>query len=147
MEPQRELTKYLVFYGFARLTKKAVRKRSIVIQYANTTNYNDRQRRYIEQKMHIVHQRYQIEGEALDCPMAIRSWEKWEYFVDDKRWNGNLDLVLNDNFIAEENNVSLEERTLIKEKLKVGYNRYYIQPEFLKTNKDAYNIIKRHAHA
>jgi hypothetical protein len=135
-----------VFYGFARLTKKAVRKRSIVIQYANTTNYNDRQRRYIEQKMHIVHQRYQIEGEALDCPTATRSWEKWEYFVDDKRWNGNVDLVLEDNFLAEENNVSLEERTLIKDKLKVGYNRYYIQPEFLKTNKNAYNTSKRHAH-
>ena len=71
--------------------------------------------------------------DLLDCPTATSSYEKLEYFVDDKHWNGNLDLVLDDNFIAEENNVSLEKRTLIRQKLKDGYNRYYIQPEFLKT--------------
>ncbi len=146
MEPQRELTKYLVFYGFARLTKKAIKKRSIVIQYANTTNYNDRQKRYIEQKMHIVHQRYQTGGEALDCPTAIRSWTKWEYFVDSKPWLGNIDSVLIDNFNTESDNVSLEERTLIMEKLRKGYQRYYTQPEFLKTIKDARNTRQRHTH-
>lgn len=126
MESQRELSKYLVFYGFAKLTKKAIRKRSLIIQYANTTNYNDRQKRYIEQKMHIIHQRYQTEEEATDAPFKNRSWTKWEYFIDDKRWNGNIDLVAIDNSLCEVNHVSEEERNLIAEKIKKGFKWFYI---------------------
>lgn len=114
-----------MFYGFAKLTKKAVRKRSVVIQYANTHNYNDRQKKYIEQKMHIVHQRFQTKAESENRTNSNRSWTKWEYFVDDKRWNGNLEAVLHDNFVAEANIVSLKERTEIKEKLDKAYYEFY----------------------
>lgn len=117
--------KYLVFYGFAKLTKKAVRKRSIVVQYANTTNYNDRQQRYIEQKMHIVYQRFQTKRECNGVDQYNRSWTKWEYFIDDKRWNGNLEAVLHDNFVIEANNVSIKERKEIQEKLEREYYRFY----------------------
>jgi hypothetical protein len=121
----KALSKHLVFYGFAKLTKKAIRKRSIIIQYANTSNYNDRQKRYIEQKMHIVYQRYQTKEEAEESKNSNRSWTKWEYFVDDKRWKGNIEAILHDNFVAEVNNVSLKERTEIKEKLEKGYYDFY----------------------
>lgn len=143
MIDKKELSKYLVFYGFARLTKKAVRKRSIVIQYANTTNYNERQKRYIEQKMNIVHQRYQTMEEAGDAEFSNRSWTKYEYFVDDKEWNGDLEAVLNRNFMMEENNLSIEERTEIKEKLTKGFKRFYPEINF-RTYAD--HIKNRHSY-
>ena len=119
------MNKFLVFYGFAKLTKKAIRKKSIVIQYANSTNYNDRQKKYIEQKMHIVHQRYQTIEESKDTLKSNRNWTKWEYFVDDKKWKGSLELILQDNFLAEMDIVSLKERELIKIKLEKAYYEFY----------------------
>ena len=133
MEPTKELSKYLVFYGFAKLTKKAVRKRSVVIQYANSTNYNDRQKRYIEQKMYIVHQRYQTINECVDAQYSNRNWTKYEYFIDDKKWKGNLEAILENNFVAEENHVLLEERELIKQKLTKGFKRFYLDPANFKS--------------
>lgn len=125
---ESKLSSYVVYYGFARLTKKAVRKRSIVIQYANTKlYYTERQRKYILQKMHIVYERFQTEEEATDAPFSDRSWAKWEYFPDTKQWNGNLDDILNNNFIAEENHVSIEERNKIREALRNGFNKHYEQ--------------------
>ena len=118
---------FLVFYGFAKLTKKIVRKKSIIIQYANIPElqFNERQEKYINQKMHIVYQRYQTEEEIQDAAKSNRSWTKWEYFVDDKKWKNSIDLILQDNFYAEENHVSLKERELIKKKLENEYYRFY----------------------
>lgn len=127
-------SKYLVFYGFARLTKKAVKKRSVVIQYANTENYNDRQKRYIEQKMHIVYQRYQTMHEATDAPFSNRSWTKYEYFIDSKRWGGNLDYVLDNNFLLEENHVPTEEREKIRETLRKEFDKHYQQYKTITKN-------------
>jgi len=117
------LSKYLVFYGFAKLTKKIVRKKSLVIQFANFPegHFNERQQKYIKQKMHIVYQRYQTIEEAEDSKKSNRSWTKWEYFVEDKKWKYNIDLVLQDNFYADEKNVTLEERELIKKRLRTQY--------------------------
>ena len=134
------LSKYLVFYGFAKLTKKAVRKRSVVIQYANTENYNDRQKRYIEQKMHIVYQRYQTMYEATDAPFSDRCWTKYEYFIDSKRWGGNLDNVLDNNFVVEENHVSTEERYKIRETLRKEFDKHYQQYKTIKTKNHANSI-------
>lgn len=118
--------KYLVFYGFAKLTKKAVKRRSVIIQYANTSNYNDRQKKYIEQKMHIVHQRYQTKAEIEDASFSDRSWTKYEYFTDDKKkWKCNIDLILKHNFDVESNHVSLKERTIIRDKLRKEYFKFY----------------------
>ncbi len=41
----KNLSSYLVFYGFAKLTKKIVRKKSLVVQFANFPegNFNERQ--------------------------------------------------------------------------------------------------------
>lgn len=143
MDPDRKLSNYLVFYGFARLTKKAVKKKSVIIQYANSTNYNERQKRYITQKMNIVYQRFQTVEEAEDAQYSNRAWTKYEYFVDDKKWKGDLEAILKHNFLMEENNVSLEERTLIMEKLKKEYNFNYMEIPKRKSIKDKKNDSTR----
>lgn len=123
----KNLSSYLVFYGFAKLTKKIVRKKSLVVQFANFPDghFNERQQKYINQKMHIVYQRYQTIEEAEDAKKSNRSWTKWEYFVEDKKWKNNIDLALQDNFYADEKNVSLQERESIKEKLRAQYFKVY----------------------
>lgn len=136
MDPDRKLSQYLVFYGFARLTKKARRKKALIVQYANTTNYNERQKRYIQQQMNIVYQRFQTIEEAADAEYSNRSWTKYEYFVDDKKWKGDLEAILKHNFLMEENNVSLEERTLIMEKLKEKYKWNYMEFPKIKSIKN-----------
>lgn len=130
----KNLSNYLVFYGFAKLTKKIVRKKSLVVQFANFPDghFNERQQKYIKQKMHIVHQRYQTIEEAEDAKKSNRSWTKWECFVEDKKWKNNIDLVLQNNFYADEKNVTLEERELIKEKLRKQYFAVYNIKEEIK---------------
>jgi hypothetical protein len=136
-----ELSPYIVYYGFARLTKKVVRKRSVAIYYSNCKNYHsERQQRYIRQKMHIVYERFQTKGESEFCGTedgSNRSWTKWEYFVDDSKWNGNLDVVLAHNYDVEENNVSVEEREQIRQALRKGFNNHYSQ---YKTARNVNNI-------
>ncbi len=126
-QESKNLSKYLVFYGFAKLTKKIVRKKSLVIQFANFSEgyFNERRQKYIKQKMHIVYQRYQTIEEAEDSKKSNRSWTKWEYFVEDKKWKNNIDLVLQDNFYADEKNVTLQERESIKKKLRSQYFAVY----------------------
>lgn len=127
------LSNLVVYYGFARLTKKIVRKRSIIVQYANTKlHQNERNQKFIKQKMHIVYQRFQTEEEATDAPFSNRSWTKWEYYVDDKRWRGNLDAILDHNFTAEENHVTLEERKEIRNTLLKNFQSFYKQYEITK---------------
>lgn len=123
----KEEDKYLVFYGFAKLTKKIVKKKSIVIQFANFPfiQFNDRQQKFINQKMHVVYQRYQTIDEIMDSKKSNRMWTKWEYLVDDKKWKNSIDLILQENFYADKNHVSLIERELIQNKLDLEYYKFY----------------------
>lgn len=122
--------KLIVYYGFAKLTKKVVRKRSIVIQYANSYCWNnEREQRYIHQKMHVVYERYQTQEEKTDSAFSNRSWTKWEYFVDDKRWDSNLDAALHDNLLAEENHVPPKIRKEIRDILEREYYLFYNLPK------------------
>lgn len=115
--------KFRVFYGFAKLTKKIVRKKELAIYYENcSVNSNDK---FIKQKIHIVHERIQTLQEMTDFDIGNRSFTKYGYFIDDKRWNGNIERILEDNFIAEENHVSANERTIIREKLRKEYYSFY----------------------
>lgn len=115
--------KFRVFYGFAKLTKKIVRKKELAIYYENCSAYsNDK---FIKQKIHIVHERIQTLQEMTDFDIWNRSFTKYGYFIDDKRWNGNIEMILEDNFIAEENHVSKNERAVVREKLRKEYFSFY----------------------
>lgn len=115
--------KLRVFYGFAKLTKKIVRKKELAIYYENCSgNSNDK---FIQQKIHIVHERRQSLQEMSDFDIGNRSFTKYGYFIEDKLWNGNIEIILEDNFIAEENHVSVCERAVIREKLRKEYFSFY----------------------
>lgn len=115
--------KLRVFYGFAKLTKKIVRKKELVIYYENCACGSNE--KFINQKIQIVFQRTQTLEEMTDFDKANRSFTKYGYFIDDKRWNGDIERILEDNFIAEENHVSKKDRSIIREKLREEYFSFY----------------------
>lgn len=115
--------KLRVFYGFAKLTKKMARKPELVIQYENCRS--NRSIEYIERRMIIVHTREQTSQEMESSIGCHRSFTKWGYFINDKRWKSNIDLILEDNFVAEENHVSIKERQEIRLKLEKEYYSFY----------------------
>lgn len=115
--------KLRVFYGFAKLTKKIVRKKELAIYFENCiTETNNR---FVNQKIHIVYERFQTIEEMTDFDIGNRCFTKYGYFIDDKRWQGNIDSILEDNLLAEENHVCLKERNIIREKLRNEYFSFY----------------------
>ena len=112
-----------VWYGFAKLTKKAVKKRQLVIFFENQYSYkNDA---WIEQKIQVVHIRNQTKDEIKDCHLVSRTFTKYGYFIDDKPFLGNIERVLEKNFLADSKNVSEKERQKIRDKLREAYYRVY----------------------
>lgn len=115
----------LVFYGFRKLTPKIFRKRSIIICFENSRNWTLKKQIFINKAMYLVHVRMQNPGEFNDAKHSNRQWHMYEILVDEKPYNGNIDLVLEDNFLADQNNVSNYERQVIREKLKKEYYEFY----------------------
>ena len=71
--------------------------------------------------MNVVYVREQTEGEKKGVENAIRMFTEYSVFMDDKKFKGSLNLALIFNSEADKNNVSLEERTLIMQKLREYY--------------------------
>lgn len=115
----------LVFYGFAKLTPKIVRKRSVMILFETSNSWSERKERFIRQKMEIIHVRKQTDDEILRFKKELREFVRFEFFVDDRRYKGNLERVLEDNFVFDVKDVSLYESTIIREKLRNSYHSFY----------------------
>jgi hypothetical protein len=114
-----------VYYGYTKLNK-VMTKSELAIYFENDNNNPEKNLRYVSRCMDIVHTRLQSQDEEDDKPSpAFKMFHKFGYLIDSKLWKGNIDNVLKDNFIADENNVSVEERELIKSKLKEYYNTKY----------------------
>lgn len=116
-------TRLRVFYGIGKLNK-IQKKAEISIIFENCYAY-EKNDRSISRWMHVVHTRIQNEGEAGDAEGKTRMFTKYNYFVDDKPWNGDIEKVLEQNFQADANNVSKEEREEIREKLRKAFYSIY----------------------
>lgn len=101
-----------VFYGFRKLTKKAIRKVEFAVVFEN----GDTRRNIdsINRNYHIAYTRFQSEGEKKDSSNTNRMFTCYSYFLKDKRWGGCIDKVLNDNYNADSNNVSKKTRGEIR---------------------------------
>jgi hypothetical protein len=112
-----------VWYGFSKLTKKAVRKHELAIYFEN--GYSFKNEDWIFQKLHIVHVRKQTIGEAGDNQLCNRMFMKYGYFIDEKPYFGDIEAVLEQNFLADSNNVPEDERNIIRDKLRQAYYQVY----------------------
>jgi hypothetical protein len=124
MEERRTPKNLKVFYGFSK-QNNTIKKRELAIYFENDNNNSEKNLRYINQRLHLVYTRKQTKGEAIDSSQSYRMFTKYGYFLDEKRWNSDIDAVLRDNFIADENNVSEKERLEIKSKLLNWYLENY----------------------
>jgi hypothetical protein len=93
--------------------------------FENCNIWNERKEKFLKQKMHIVHIREQTTDEMQDCKICTRQWTRYDLFVDEKTFKGNLELALERNFLADSNNVSESEREIIREKLRNEFYSFY----------------------
>lgn len=118
-----------VFYGFTKIKEKSARKAELVVVFENDNNNIEKNDRWIKMMFHVVHVRYQNHGEVDDSKGSVRMFSKYGYFIDERPWNGNIDRVLDQNFKADENNVSLHEREDIRDKLRAEFFKFYNRKE------------------
>ena len=109
-----------VFYGWTRINK--VRKsEAISVIFENSKQNEDRTMRFINKMQDTVYIRKQTKAEAQDAVGINRMFTEYSIRLDDKRMGGELDKVLETNFEADKNHVSLKERTIIREELRKAY--------------------------
>lgn len=118
------MAKLRVWYGLRRLTEKAVKKPSIIVIYENA--YMSKNEASVNQKMKVLHTRFQTEAEMIDVENCNRVFTVYEMqFFDNKAYKKSPLFAIEQNFKADENHVSLEERTMIKEKLLREVYQFY----------------------
>lgn len=118
------MKKLRVWYGLRRLTAKAIKKPSIIVIFEN--EYMAKNEASVNQKMKVLHERYQTEAEMIDVENCNRVFTVYEMqFFDNKTYKNSPLLAAENNFKADANHVSLEERTIIKEKLLNEVYRFY----------------------
>jgi hypothetical protein len=102
-----DLSRERVWYGFSKLTKKIMRQRELAVIFENCGSGDDR---WIAQRIHIAYTRRQTVLEAEDGKQSNRSYTKYSYFIDDKKFKGDINAVLLENYNADRNNVIEKER-------------------------------------
>lgn len=109
-----------VFYGWCKVNKIR-KKEAISVIFENDNQREERTMKFINRMMNVVYVRDQTEGEKIGIEDAVGMFTEYSVFLDDKRFQGSLELALRENYDADKNNVSEEEREIIKEKLRAHY--------------------------
>ncbi len=109
-----------VYYGYAKLTKKVVRKKELVVIFENANHNSMKNEAYVKRKVHIVYTRTQTKAEMSDCDIYNRMFTKYGYFIDEK-YGGDIERALEDNFVSDQNHVSKSKRIEIREVLRKAY--------------------------
>lgn len=119
-----KLSNLRVFYGFSKLNK-IMKKPELQIIFENDGAGSDRNDTSVKKWMHIVYIRKQTQEESTDAEGMTRMFTKYGYFINEKPFYGDINKVLEQNFYADENHVSEDDRLNIKEQLLTFYNRTY----------------------
>lgn len=112
-----------VYYGWAKINKIQKREALTVIFLNDwpgprlSKDGHDGVTKWIEP----VYKRWQTEAELTDASYVNRMYTSFSIYMDDKRYNGNLDAVLESNFVADKNHVSETERNKIRNLLRDSY--------------------------
>ena len=123
-----------VFYGWSKINKIQKRE-AIAVAFENEELAGDECRRSgksLRKTMEICYERYQTEAEMKDAKACNRVFTVYNVFLDDKVVNGSLNRALQVNSESDKNNVGIEERMRIREKLRTAFiaaHRDYREPE------------------
>lgn len=117
-----------VWYGLRKLTPTVVKKPSIIVAFEN--GYLWKNENSIKRMMKILHCRFQTEQELEDCNMSSRVFSIWEIYLNDKKFNGDIERAIEFNYQCDSNNVSEQERIEIANKIRNEiYDFYNIKPK------------------
>lgn len=120
------LSKLKVYYGWCRLNK--IRKRpalSVIFSNSVECAYSERAKNLLNKMQVTLYERYQTEAEAKDAVHSNRIFTEYNMFLDDKKINGHLDYLLEQNRRADRNNVKPAELDKIQESLMKGFKQAY----------------------
>lgn len=89
--------------------------------FENDSQREERTMKFIKRMMDVVYVRDQTDDEKIGVEKAVRMFTEYSVFLNEKRFKGSLELALKYNSEADKNNVSQEEREVIREKLRESY--------------------------
>lgn len=113
--------KLRVWYGYSKLTPKVVRKPELAIWFENSYMYQNTE--WIEKRMTVVYVRYQTREEQEGATGNNRLFTKYGYFINEKPFYGNIELVLEKNYLADKLPIKLKKE--IRDSLRTPYYECY----------------------
>ncbi|MFV0392422.1 MAG: hypothetical protein ACK5KP_11165 [Paludibacteraceae bacterium] len=120
-----ELSNLKVYYGWARLNKVR-RQPAISVMFENTIEArSERGMNTVKRMQHTIYERFQTVHEADDGAKENRILTEFSIFLFDKKVKGNLEFLLEQNSIADENNVPEDIRKEIKNALRSEFKQVY----------------------
>ena len=108
-----------VYYGWAKINK--IRKKEAISVIYENCSIPPRSQNFVSKMQNTVYVRRQTPNEEKDALLNSRSFSEYSIFMNDKRIKGSLRLALQENFLADRNDVSEEERNEIRSKLEKAY--------------------------
>ncbi|GIM53735.1 hypothetical protein [Capnocytophaga cynodegmi] len=116
--------KLRVWYGLTKLTKKIVKKPSIRVVFENGWYWKNED--IVKRQMQVLHTRYQSENEMKDAENSRTYLTMYElYIFHDKRFKGDPERAILQNYADDVGNVSDEERELIANKFRDEIYTFY----------------------
>lgn len=121
--PDYTKSKLRVWYGWEKLTK--VRKRpALVILFENSTHNYDRKMNHVK-RLNPVCMRYQSNAEAEGAETFYREFVQFRLFLEHKAFKGDVEKLLQDNYVADKNHATPEEREEIRTQLRNAFRGFY----------------------
>lgn len=121
-----ELSNLNVYYGWSVLNKIR-RKRATSVIFENEQSFTDRTNNSIKRLQKTCYVRRQTLAEVEDGKNSNRILTEYSFFLDQKPFFGNLELLLDTNYQADINNVPESVLLEIKEALRKSFKSAYLQ--------------------
>jgi len=115
--------KLRVWYGLRKLTEKVVKKPSIIIVFEN--EYTWKNEESVKRMMKVLHTRYQTEDEMKDAEGGTRVFTIWEIFLQDRKFDGDVEKAIAYNRQCDINNVKEIELDEIENKIRKEIYDFY----------------------
>jgi len=115
--------KLSVWYGLRKLTEKVVKKPSIIIVFEN--EYTWKNEESVNRMMKVLHTRYQTEDEMKDAEGGTRVFTAWEIFLQDRKFDGDVEKAIAYNRQCDINNVKEIELNEIENKIRKEIYDFY----------------------
>lgn len=119
-----------VWYGWEKMNK-IKKHEALCVIYEDSIQGEDKTMRFVNKQMNIVYVRNQTEAEMESAERNNRCFYSFSDRLDDKKFCGSLELLLTFNYEVDADNVSLQERTVIRKRLEDSFMRQHFDYEEL----------------